>query len=84
MTTKLSTKGQIVLPKRARALLRLQAGAMLLCKVQGGAILLTPETPPATRPKFITDPKSGLRITKSPARTAVTSAEVRAALLEFP
>jgi AbrB family looped-hinge helix DNA binding protein len=84
MTTKLSSKGQVVLPKQARMRLHLRAGVKLVCKVQGHSILLTPEHPVSQVPRLIQDPESGLRITKSPAGTRVTSEDVRAALLDFP
>jgi AbrB family looped-hinge helix DNA binding protein len=84
MTAKLSSKGQVVLPKQARMRLRLRAGMKFVCKVQGHSIVLTPEHPVSERPRLINDPKSGLRITKSPAETRVTSEDVRAALLDFP
>ena len=72
MTTTLSTKGQVVLPKRARARLQLQPGAKLLCKVQGDSIVLTPEQPVTEEPRLVTDSKSGLRITKSFSKKKVT------------
>lgn len=84
MTTKLSSKGQVVLPKQVRSRLRLRPGVTLTCKVQGDSIVLTPEHPIADRPRLITDPKTGLSITQSPDQTKVTSAEVRAAMSEFP
>jgi hypothetical protein len=46
--------------------------------------VLTPEHPVTARPRLIHDPKSGLRITKSPPETKVTSEDVRSALLDFP
>ena len=84
MTTKLSSKGQVVLPKQARLRLQLRAGVKLECKIRGNSIVLTPDEALADRPRLIRDPKSGLRITKSPAKTRITSEDVRAALLDFP
>lgn len=84
MTTKLSSKGQVVLPKQARMRLHLRAGMKFVCKVQGHSIVLTPEHPVSNRPRLIEDAKSGLRITKSPVEMRVTSEDVRAALLDFP
>ena len=71
------------MPKQARLRLRLHAGVKLVCEVQGDSLVLTPEQPAAELPRPIQDPKSGLRITKSPAGTQVTSQDVRAALLDF-
>ena len=79
----LSSKGQVVLPKQARLRLRLRPGVKLVCKVQGDSLVLTLEQPAAELPRLIQDPKSGPRITKSPAGTQVTSQDVRAALLDF-
>ena len=84
MLTTLSSKGQVVLPKQARLRLRLRPGARLVCEVQGASLVLTPEHAAAELPRQVQDPKSGLRITKSPAGTQVTSQDVRAALLKFP
>jgi len=83
MTAKLSTKGQVVLPKKARMLLHLRAGAKLICHVKGRSIVLTPEQYSSARPRLITEPKSGLRITQSPPETKITSKDVRVALLDF-
>lgn len=84
MTSKLSSKGQIVLPKKVRSRLHLRPGATLVCKVQGGSIVLTPESVALERPKLVTDPKTGLRITKSPEEVRVSSEDVRAAMHDFP
>jgi AbrB family looped-hinge helix DNA binding protein len=84
MTTMLSSKGQVVLPKQARTRLQLRAGVKLVCRVQGGSIVLTPEHPVTQPPKLVSDTASGLRITRSPAETKVTSEDVRAALSDFP
>jgi AbrB family looped-hinge helix DNA binding protein len=84
MTTTLSSKGQVVLPKQARLRLRLRPGAKLMCEVKGDSLVLTPEHAAAELPRQIQDPKSGLRITQSPTGTQVTSQDVRAALLDFP
>jgi AbrB family looped-hinge helix DNA binding protein len=84
MTTKLSSKGQVVLPKKARMRLRLRPGMTFMCKVQGSSIVLTPERMPTEQPRLEADPKTGLVVTKSPAGLTVTSEDVRAALLEFP
>ena len=74
----------MVLPRQARLRLRLRLGVKLVCEIQGGSLVLTPEHPTAELPRRIQDPNSGLRITKSPAGTQVTSQDVRAALLDFP
>ena len=83
MTTTLSSKGQVVLPKQARQRLRLRPGVKLVCAVRGDSLVLTPEHPAAELPRLVQDPESGLRITKSPAGTQVTNQDVRAALLDL-
>lgn len=84
MTTTLSSKGQVVLPKQARSRLRLRPGAKLLCRVEGDSLILTPEQPTTQVGRFVTDKKSGLRITQSPPGIKVTSEDVRTALADFP
>ena len=84
MIAKLSSKGQVVLPKQARIRLHLRPGVKFVCKVQGHSIVLTPEHPVSEPSRLIKDPKSGLCITQSPPETRVTSESVRAALLDFP
>jgi bifunctional DNA-binding transcriptional regulator/antitoxin component of YhaV-PrlF toxin-antitoxin module len=74
----------VVLPKQARMRLHLRPGVKFACEIQGRSIVLTPTHPITERPRLISDPKSGLRITKSPAETRVTSEDVRNALLDFP
>ena len=84
MTARLSSKGQIVLPKKARTRLHLHPGIRFVCKVEGHSIILTPETPVAEPPKLMTDSKTGLRITKSSTQIKVTSEDVRTAMFDFP
>jgi AbrB family looped-hinge helix DNA binding protein len=84
VTTKLSSKGQVVLPKQARMRLHLRPGVKFVCEVRGHSIVLTPEQPIPERPRLFNDPKSGLRITESPTGTRVTSEVVQDALLDFP
>ena len=84
MTVTLSSKGQVVLPKQARARLQLRPGTKFDCRVEKNSIILTLEPQIRERPKLILDPATGLRITKSPAEVAVSSADVRAALADFP
>jgi len=85
MITTLSSKGQVVLPRVARAKLRLVPGAKLICKVQGDAILLTPQAPRAKVRELVTDPITGLKVTKRTAGDpVVTSDMVRAIMADFP
>lgn len=85
METTVSTKGQVVLPQKARQQLALRPGAKLSCRVARGSIVLTPKSRFAGRPKLVRDVQTGLMITRTPAETpAITSKQVRAALAEFP
>ena len=80
----LSSKGQVVLPKRARVRLQLRPGTRFVCRIDGDSIILTLERRGRERPKLIVDPATGLRITKSPTHVKVSSEDVRAALADFP
>jgi AbrB family looped-hinge helix DNA binding protein len=85
MQTKLSTKGQVVLPGPIRRKLGLQPGDSLDAKVQSGSILLTPRKKRKRKAKIITDPISGLPVLDAgPDAPVLTSEEVREILDEFP
>ena len=84
MTTRLSTKGQIVLPKEARTRLQLRPGVRLICRVEGESIVLTREQPRESQVERFRDRTTGLVVTRSPKHVHVTSADVRASLVEFP
>jgi bifunctional DNA-binding transcriptional regulator/antitoxin component of YhaV-PrlF toxin-antitoxin module len=85
METTLSSKGQVVLPQRARQKLALLPGTKFACQITNGAIVLTPRTRPVAKPKLIRDPSTGLTITKGAANgPTVTSEDVRSILADFP
>lgn len=85
MTTTLSTKGQVVLPKATRRKLGLLAGTRFECKVRDGAIVLTPESSPPVRPQVGRHPRTGLPVLVAPKGTIpLTSARVRDLLADFP
>lgn len=85
MTTTLSSKGQIVIPRLARAKLHLQPGAKLICEVQGDSIVLKPEAPRRRKTALVIDKVTGLRVTKATTPEAmVTSDMVKALLADFP
>jgi len=85
MRTKLSTKGQVVLPGPLRRKLGLQPGDSLDAKVQSGSILLTPRKKRRRKAKIVTDKVTGLPVlTLGPGAPPLTSAEVREILDEFP
>ena len=85
METTLSTKGQVVLPRIARQKLGLPAGTKFICRIKDGSIVLTPKTRTRGIPRLVKDPVTGLVITASPTGfQSVTTAQVRAALADFP
>jgi AbrB family looped-hinge helix DNA binding protein len=85
MQTKLSTKGQIVLPSSIRQKLGLQAGDRLEAEIQGDRVTLTPRRKRARKPRIVAD-----RLTKLPVLSAgpdappLTSDQVHAIFDEFP
>lgn len=85
MTTTLSSKGQVVLPKAARRKLGLHPGVQFTCAVRDGGIFLKPEQPKAAKVRIGKSKLSGLPALIAPAGTpTLTSATVRAMLADFP
>ena len=84
LTTRLSSKGQVVLPRMVRTQLRLAPGVKLVCEVRGDSIVLTPQSKQSSK-EYVIDPISGLRISKRrPRGERVSSDMVRKVLEEFP
>jgi AbrB family looped-hinge helix DNA binding protein len=85
MKTKLSSKGQVVLPIPLRRKLGLRAGDPLDAKVEGGNIVLTPQNAGPRKVCIISDPVTGLPVlsvgSKAPLLTGKQVAEI---LAEFP
>ena len=85
MLTKVSTKGQVVVPSRIRRKLGLQPGDPLEARVEGQSIVLTPRKVRLPKAHIIRDPLTGLPIlTAGPKASKLTSAEVREILADFP
>jgi AbrB family looped-hinge helix DNA binding protein len=85
METKLSTKGQVVLPRPIRRRLDLQAGDSLEAKVQAGSVLLTPRRTRSRKVKIQVDRLTGLPVLSAgPEAPPLTSGQVREVLDEFP
>lgn len=83
--TTLSSKGQVVLPRLIRSQLHLAPGTRLVCEVQGNSVVLTPEHPQRFAREHITDPLTGLRVTKASADSEpITSEMVKALLEDYP
>jgi AbrB family looped-hinge helix DNA binding protein len=85
MQTKVSTKGQVVLPGPLRRRLGIRAGDPLDANIEGGRIVLTPRKRRLYQVKIVTD-----RVTGMPALSAgsnaplLSSKEVEEILTSFP
>ena len=85
MQTKVSTKGQIVLPGPLRRRLGIRAGDPLEANIEGGRIVLTPHKKRPLRARIMTDPETGLPVLHVGGNAPVlTSKEVAEILTEFP
>jgi AbrB family looped-hinge helix DNA binding protein len=85
MRTKVSTKGQVVLPSRIRRRLGLQPGDVLDAELEGQRIILTPRRARRGRARIVKDPVAGLPVLKAGAdATMLTSEQVRVILADFP
>jgi AbrB family looped-hinge helix DNA binding protein len=85
MTTKVSTKGQVVLPGPLRRKLGIRAGDSLEAKIEAGRIVLTPQKSRPHKTKIVTDPVTGLPVLSAgPNAPVLTSKEVREILADFP
>ena len=85
MITRVSTKGQVVVPSRIRRKLGLKAGDSLEATVEGQHIVLTPQRIRSPKARIMQDPVTGLPVlTAGPKAPKVTSAEVREILSDFP
>ena len=85
MQTKVSTKGQVVLPGALRRRLDIRAGDPLEAKIEDGRITLTPKKKKLHRTKIVTDPVTGLPVlTAGPDAPTLSSKEVEEILSRFP
>jgi AbrB family looped-hinge helix DNA binding protein len=85
MQTKVSSKGQVVLPHRIRRKLGLRSGDTLDARIEGARIVLTPRRTRPRKCKIIRDPISGLPVlTAGPGAPILTSKQVRELLSDFP
>jgi AbrB family looped-hinge helix DNA binding protein len=85
MQTKVSTKGQVVLPGPLRRRLGIQAGDPLDVNVESGRIVLTPRRSRRMRVKITTDPVTGLPVfSAGPDAPVLSSKEVDEILATFP
>jgi AbrB family looped-hinge helix DNA binding protein len=85
MQTKVSSKGQVVLPGPLRRRLGLRPGDVLDANIEAGSILLTPKNKRHPRAKIVTDPITGFPVLTTGADSPkLTSKEVEEILASFP
>jgi AbrB family looped-hinge helix DNA binding protein len=85
MQTKISSKGQVVLPGPIRRKLGLRAGDPLKAALEGDRIVLTRLNPPARPARISIDSVTGLPVLKVSAKAPkLTSRQVAELLAEFP
>jgi AbrB family looped-hinge helix DNA binding protein len=85
MQTRVSTKGQIVLPLPIRRKLGLRTGDVLDAKVEGGRIVLSSPRTRSQEVRILRDPITGLPVLSGgPDAPVLTSKQVQEILSEFP
>ena len=85
METKVSTKGQVVLPGPVRRRLGIRAGDRLDVSVDAERIVLTKRTRRSHKPKIVKDPVTGLiAVDFGPDAPILTSERVKELLADFP
>jgi AbrB family looped-hinge helix DNA binding protein len=85
MQTKISTKGQVVLPSPIRRKLGLRTGDPLDAKVEGGSIVLTPRSTRSRKVIIFVDPITGLPVLSAgPDAPILSSKQVNEILSDFP
>ena len=85
MQTKVSTKGQVVLPAPVRRKLGLRPGDPLDITAEEGRIVLTPRRARRRKARILVDPITGLPVLSAgPDAAPLTSKEVDEILSNFP
>jgi AbrB family looped-hinge helix DNA binding protein len=85
MQTRVSTKGQVVLPGPLRRRLDIRPGDPLDANIENGRIVLTPRRERTHPIKLITDPITGLPVLSAgPKAPTLSSKEVEEILANFP
>jgi AbrB family looped-hinge helix DNA binding protein len=85
METKVSSKGQVVLPSPLRQRLGLRPGDSLDVRVEGDAIVLRPRRTKRRKARIIVDPRTGLAVLcAGPGAPILTNKQVKDILSEFP
>ena len=84
MQTRVSTKGQVVLPGQLRRRLGIREGDELDVRVETGSIVLTPRGRKPAKAKIVTDPVTGLPVLTAGDAPVLTNREVEDILSNFP
>jgi AbrB family looped-hinge helix DNA binding protein len=85
MVTKVSTKGQVVLPSQVRHRLGIQPGDPLDVQIEGERIVLVPRRKRQRKPRIITDPITGMPVLSAGPDAPILTSEMVAELLkDFP
>lgn len=85
MRTKLSTKGQVVLPQGTRRRMNLRPGDELEVRTDGERIVLIPKRKRAPKSEVVRDPLTGFPVlTAGKKAEPLTSEEVAKIMAEFP
>jgi AbrB family looped-hinge helix DNA binding protein len=85
METRVSTKGQVVLPSPIRRDLGLRPGDPLEATVEEGRIVLTPSRSRARKVRIVADPVTGLPVLSAGANAPILSSkQVDEILSNFP
>ena len=83
--TRISTRGQVLLPQAIRRQLNLRAGDLLEVRTEGGRILLIPRKKRPHKGRITTDLLTGLPVlTAGKNAPRLTSEQVADILAEFP
>jgi len=75
MRTRVSTKGQVVLPSPIRHKLGLRKGDPLNADVEGGRIVLTPRRTRSLKVRILLDPITGLPVLSAGSDAPVLSSK---------
>lgn len=85
MQTRVSTKGQVVIPGPLRRRLDIRPGDPLDASIEDGVLVLTPRRKRPHRAKLVTDPATGLpALSAGPDAPVLSSREVEEILANFP
>ena len=85
MQTRVSTKGQVVLPAPVRHKLGIRPGDKLDIAIEQDRVVLTPVSEVKYEPRIVEDPITGLPVLSlGPDAPVLTSEMVRALLVDFP